>query len=48
MKTPEMIENEAKEVLAALPETLTPKDRATIPHMDMPQQDPKVDRKSVV
>ena len=36
-----MIEKEAKEVLASLPETLTPKDRAAIPHMDMPQQDPK-------
>ena len=41
MKTAEMIEKEAKEVLASLPETLTPKDRAAIPHMDMPQQDPK-------
>ena len=41
MKTPEMIEKEAKEILGSLPETLTPKDRAAIPHMDMPVQDPK-------
>ena len=41
MKTPEMIENEAREVLQSLPETLTPKERASIPHMDMPQQDPE-------
>ena len=41
MKTPEIIEKEAKEILASLPSTLTPKDRAAIPHMDMPVQDPK-------
>ena len=40
-KTPEMIEQEAKEILAKLPENLTAKDRAAIPHMDMPAQDPK-------
>ena len=40
MKTPEMIEKEAREVLASLPEKLTPRDRAAIPHMDMPVQDP--------
>ena len=41
MKTPEIIEKEAKEILASLPSTLTPKDRSAIPHMDMPVQDPK-------
>ena len=41
MKTPEIIEKEAKEILASLPSTLSPKDRAAIPHMDMPVQDPK-------
>ena len=40
-KTPEMIEQEAKEILAKLPENLTAKDRVAIPHMDMPAQDPK-------
>ena len=41
MKTPEMIEKEARDILAKLPENLTAKDRAAIPHMDMPAQDPK-------
>ena len=40
MKTPEMIEKEAREILASLPEKLTPRDRAAIPHIDMPVQDP--------
>ena len=42
MKTPEMIEKEAKDILSSLPETLTPKERAAIPHMDMPSQSPEV------
>ncbi len=40
MKTPEMLDNEAKAILASMPETLSAKDRAQIPHMDMPVQDP--------
>ena len=41
MRTPEMIEKEAKDILSSLPETLTPKERAAIPHMDMPSQSPE-------
>ncbi len=40
MKTPEMIEREAEAILASLPENPTAKERAAIPHMDMPAQDP--------
>ena len=42
MKTPEMIEKEAREILASLPDELSPKDRAKIPPQAMPQQDPAV------
>ena len=41
MKTPEMIEKEAVDVLKTLPENLTAKERAAIPHMDMPVQAPE-------
>ena len=41
MKTPEVLDKEAREVLSSLPEVLTAKDRAGIPHQEMPQQDPK-------
>ena len=40
MKTPEMIEREAEAILASLPENPSAKERAAIPHMDMPAQDP--------
>ena len=40
MKTPEMREREAEAILASLPENPTAKERAAIPHMDMPAQDP--------
>ena len=42
MKTPEMIEKEAKEILSSLPQELSAKDRAAIPPQAMPQQDPAV------
>lgn len=35
------IQEEAKAILANLPDTLTAKDRSAIPHMDMPSQEPK-------
>ena len=40
-KTPEMIEKEAESILSSLHDNLTAKERAAIPHMDMPSQDPK-------
>ena len=42
MKTPEMIEKEAREILSSLPETPSAKDRAAIPPQAMPQEDPAV------
>lgn len=42
MKTPEMIEKEAREILSSLPQELSAKDRAAIPPQAMPQQDPAV------
>lgn len=41
MKTPEELNREAEEILSALPENLTAKDRAQIPHQDMPSQAPE-------
>lgn len=38
----EELDAKAKEMLASLPEKLTAKDRAQIPHQEMPSQDPEV------
>ena len=41
MKTPDVLDKEARDILSSLPENLTAKDRAAIPQQEMPQQDPK-------
>lgn len=41
MIDPVELQNNAKNILSSLPETLTPKDRAKIPHQDMPSQSPE-------
>ncbi len=41
MKNPEELDLEAKDILAKLPSELSPKDRAQIPHQDMPSQSPE-------
>ena len=40
MMSTENEEKEAKELLSNLPDSLTAKDRAKIPHQDMPSQKP--------
>lgn len=41
MKNPEELDLEAKDILAKLPSELSPKDRAQIPHQNMPSQAPE-------
>lgn len=41
MIDPVELQNNAKNILSSLPETLSPKDRTKIPHQDMPSQSPE-------